>query len=66
VTHPIELPAQRSNIHGNGKGLSGDVQLGSDSAVVQIMGKMGDTWREVETFTKTGETDQGVTVVHHC
>jgi hypothetical protein len=25
------------------------------------MGKMGDTWREVETITKTGETDQGVT-----
>ena len=27
----------------------------------EIMGKMGDTWREVETSTKTGETDQGVT-----
>jgi hypothetical protein len=27
-----------------------------------IMGKMGDTWRGVETITKTGETDQGVTV----
>jgi hypothetical protein len=26
-----------------------------------IMGKMGDTWRGVETITKTGETDQGVT-----
>ncbi|XP_070300256.1 integrin alpha-6-like [Salvelinus sp. IW2-2015] len=26
------------------------------------MGKMGDTWRAVETITKTGETDQGVTV----
>ena len=26
------------------------------------MGKMGDTWRGVETITKTGETDQGVTV----
>ena len=25
------------------------------------MGKMGDTWRAVETSTKTGETDQGVT-----
>jgi hypothetical protein len=25
------------------------------------MGKMGYTWREVETSTKTGETDQGVT-----
>jgi hypothetical protein len=25
------------------------------------MGKMGDTWRGVETNTKTGETDQGVT-----
>ena len=23
---------------------------------------MGDTWRGVETITKTGETDQGVTV----
>jgi hypothetical protein len=23
---------------------------------------MGDTWRGVETSTKTGETDQGVTV----
>jgi hypothetical protein len=22
---------------------------------------MGDTWREVETITKIGETDQGVT-----
>ena len=27
-----------------------------------IMGKMGDTWREVEIITKTGETDHGVTV----
>ena len=26
------------------------------------MGKMGDTWRGVETIPKTGETDQGVTV----
>jgi hypothetical protein len=26
-----------------------------------IMGKMGDTWRGVETITKTGKTDQGVT-----
>jgi hypothetical protein len=26
-----------------------------------IMRKMGDTWRGVETSTKTGETDQGVT-----
>ena len=25
------------------------------------MGKMGDTWRGVETSTMTGETDQGVT-----
>jgi hypothetical protein len=25
------------------------------------MGKIGDTWREVETIIKTGETDQGVT-----
>ena len=25
------------------------------------MGKMGDTWRGVETSTKTGKTDQGVT-----
>ena len=25
------------------------------------MGKMGDTCRGVETSTKTGETDQGVT-----
>ena len=28
-----------------------------------IMGKMGDTWRRVETITKTGETDQGVTMM---
>ena len=28
-----------------------------------LMGKTGDTWRWVETITKTGETDQGVT--HH-
>jgi hypothetical protein len=27
-----------------------------------IMGKTGDTWRWVETITKTGETDQEVTV----
>ena len=27
-----------------------------------IMGKMGNTWRGVETSTKTGETDQGMTV----
>ena len=27
-----------------------------------ILGKMGDTWRGVETSTKTGEIDQGVTV----
>ena len=26
------------------------------------MGKLGDTWRLVETITKTGETDQGVTL----
>ena len=26
-----------------------------------IMGKMGDTWRGVETITKTGETNQDVT-----
>jgi hypothetical protein len=26
------------------------------------MGKIGDTWRGVETSTKTGETDQGVTL----
>ena len=25
------------------------------------MGKMGDPWRGVETSTRTGETDQGVT-----
>ena len=25
------------------------------------MGKMGDTWRWVDTSTKTGETDKGVT-----
>ena len=30
------------------------------------MGKMGDTWRWVETITKTGETDQGVTVILRC
>ena len=24
---------------------------------LEIMGKMGDTWSEVETITKTGETD---------
>jgi hypothetical protein len=28
-----------------------------------IMGKMGNTWRGVEKITKTGETDQGVTVL---
>jgi hypothetical protein len=28
------------------------------------MGKMGDTWWGVETSTKTGETDQGVTTLH--
>jgi hypothetical protein len=28
---------------------------------LEVMGKIGDTWR-VETSTKTGETDQGVTV----
>ena len=27
------------------------------------MGKMGDTWRGVETSTRTGETDQGVTQI---
>jgi hypothetical protein len=27
----------------------------------EIMGKMGDIWRGVETSRKTGETDQGVT-----
>ena len=26
-----------------------------------IMTKMGETWRGVETITRTGETDQGVT-----
>jgi hypothetical protein len=26
-----------------------------------IIGKMGDTWRGVETNTRTGETDQGMT-----
>ena len=26
-----------------------------------IRGKMGDTWRGVETSTRTGETDQGMT-----
>jgi hypothetical protein len=26
------------------------------------MGKMGDTWRGVETSTKAGETDQGMTI----
>jgi hypothetical protein len=25
------------------------------------MGKMSDTWRGVETITKKGETDQGLT-----
>jgi hypothetical protein len=25
------------------------------------MGKMGETWMGVETITKTGESDQGVT-----
>jgi hypothetical protein len=28
-----------------------------------IMGKMGNTWRGVETSTRTGKTDQGVTYV---
>ena len=28
-----------------------------------IMGKMGDTWRGVETIAKTVETDQGVTII---
>ena len=27
-----------------------------------IMGKMGNNWSGVETITKTGETDQGVTL----
>ena len=27
---------------------------------------MGDTWRGVETSTKTGETDQGVTITGPC
>ena len=27
-----------------------------------IMGKMGNTWMGMETITKTGETDQGVTI----
>ena len=31
----------------------------------RIMRKMGDTWRVVETITKTGETDQGVTVTYY-
>jgi hypothetical protein len=30
------------------------------------MGKMGDTWRGMETRTKTGETDQGVTESSHA
>jgi hypothetical protein len=29
-----------------------------------IMGKIGETWRGLETSTKTGETDQGVTKVY--
>ena len=33
-----------------------------DTNTLGIMGKIGDTWRGVETSTKTGETDQGVTV----
>jgi hypothetical protein len=28
-----------------------------------ITGKMGDTWKGVETSTRTGETGQGVTVL---
>ena len=33
----------------------------------KIMGKMGDTWREVETITRTGEPDQGVTdLTNNC
>jgi hypothetical protein len=31
-----------------------------------IMGKSGDTWRRVETITKTGATDQGVTLTEWC
>ena len=31
-----------------------------------IMGKMGDTWRGVETSTKTCETDQGETMCKLC
>ena len=30
-------PAQRSNIHGNGDGLSGDVQLGSQCGVQKAL-----------------------------
>ena len=30
------------------------------------MGKIGDTWRGVEMFTKTAETDQGVTPLDLC
>ena len=30
------------------------------------MGKMGNTWRRVETITKTGATDQGVTLTAWC
>ena len=72
------MPVQRSNAHGNGEGLSGDAQLGSQSRVQKALiaprvdedlerfrgdkGKMGNTWRGVETITKTGETVQGVTV----
>jgi hypothetical protein len=29
---------------------------------INTLGKTSDTWSEVETITRTGETDQGVTV----
>ena len=37
-----------------------DKQNESENTGINIMGKMGDTWRGMETSTKTGETDQGV------
>ena len=41
---------------------TGNRQTGNTGINTQgLMGKTGDTWRCVETITKTGETDQGVT-----
>jgi hypothetical protein len=61
-TRKLEQSRDRSRVKNSGR-LDETKRTGNRQTentginTLEIMGKMGDTWSEVETITKTGETD---------